>query len=989
MTQLQDTRRFWAFISYSHHDDRIAADLHQRLESYRVPKHLVGRQTDKGPVPKRLQPIFRDRDELSSSAELGSVIRQALSDSSHLVVICSPHAAKSRWVDEEIRQFKALGRADRILALIIEGEPNASDPERECFPPSLREAEPIAADLRKDGDGQFLARMKLLSGLLGVGLDELVRREQRRQRQRNLTRFGLATTAVLVAAAIWFLPQRDFDRRERAEQLRQLVERGRHELVGGNSMRAAVYLAEAYRRGESTLALRYMLHRAMQPIDALEQVFDSPGMPWRTFLTEDDALLTVVGEQGWIDIWSLAESRRLAHIEDPDISTNNIFKRSEPALSRDRRFLSVAAMDSKTFKGSLSVWSIEDQRRVLKVAIDAFNSMSVQPFSRDGELLAIAPGGKPMLWSLADGSSRPVDATQEVTATSFDRSGDWMALGMRSGEIELRPQRGGGRRLKLSGLSRAVIFMLFDDNSGRLLAASEDGSVRAWKLPGGELAFTGGHTQELTFLDFSRDRERFSTAAPDGMRIWRSADGTLLYSAASFDAQPLALGPEGAQFAQVVPGGMRLVDVQTAATLFRIDGDIFGVLLSNRGRELITAGANGQIARWRSDQRPLGQGWHGDRLLDSRVSWRNSVDFALLPGGQVVSGGQDGKLRLWQATNLAPVASFDSLGAAITRVSASADGLRVAASTLSGVIEVWNPQTRERLRRFELPGRFISNLRISPDGRHLFAADRGDVGHLWDVDSGEHRAQYLMDTRFALDISSDSRWLAIPVEHRIELIDLLTLDSTLHETLTGLPDVAPEIGCLRFTPSGDALLAMAYEGPELSWLSLTTPERQRTTLSGAGGCYAAKFSPDGDRVLMLDQERHAVAIWEPAKALISDLVGHSKSVFDADWSPDGRFVVTGGSDGQAKLWEVRSRMLLDDIGAHMGAISTVAFSADGQTVYSSGVDDGRLQAWPFGLETRTAGEVAGRVDCVSPWMLDGTTLKPRPVDLKRCVELAD
>ena len=76
---------------------------------------------------KRLFSIFRDREELRVSADLGTNINEALRQSRYLIVICSPDAAQSRWVGQEIVEFKKLEREDRILALIVAGEPNASD----------------------------------------------------------------------------------------------------------------------------------------------------------------------------------------------------------------------------------------------------------------------------------------------------------------------------------------------------------------------------------------------------------------------------------------------------------------------------------------------------------------------------------------------------------------------------------------------------------------------------------------------------------------------------------------------------------------------------------------------------------------------------------------------------------------------------------------------------------------------------------------------
>lgn len=119
--------KYWAFISYSHRDKTWGDWLHKALETYRVPSRLVGTLRRDGAVPKRIFPIFRDREELPNSADLGGAIRTGLEQSCILIVICSPDAADSIWVNEEIRTFKAMGRENRILCLIVEGEPNASD----------------------------------------------------------------------------------------------------------------------------------------------------------------------------------------------------------------------------------------------------------------------------------------------------------------------------------------------------------------------------------------------------------------------------------------------------------------------------------------------------------------------------------------------------------------------------------------------------------------------------------------------------------------------------------------------------------------------------------------------------------------------------------------------------------------------------------------------------------------------------------------------
>src|ERR1700683_2210644 len=123
----EQTCKYRAFISYSHRDKKWGDWLHRSLETYRVPKRIVGQPTRDGQRPRRLFPIFRDREELPASADLGTEVNEALTRSRYLIVVCSRNSAKSVWVNEEIKFFKKLGREDRVLALIVDGEPNTSE----------------------------------------------------------------------------------------------------------------------------------------------------------------------------------------------------------------------------------------------------------------------------------------------------------------------------------------------------------------------------------------------------------------------------------------------------------------------------------------------------------------------------------------------------------------------------------------------------------------------------------------------------------------------------------------------------------------------------------------------------------------------------------------------------------------------------------------------------------------------------------------------
>jgi hypothetical protein len=206
--------RYHAFISYSHQDKSWANWLHKALETYTLPKRLVGQATATGVVPQRLTPIFRDRDELASATDLGRKVNEALAQSANLIVICSPRSATSPWVNTEVLAFKRLGLSDRIFCLIVDGEPNTTDPSdreaEECFAPALRYQlgadgelsqagiEPIAADARPGKDGKVNAKLKLIAGMLDIGFDALKQREL----QRHTRRLAAVTALALIVMGV-------------------------------------------------------------------------------------------------------------------------------------------------------------------------------------------------------------------------------------------------------------------------------------------------------------------------------------------------------------------------------------------------------------------------------------------------------------------------------------------------------------------------------------------------------------------------------------------------------------------------------------------------------------------------------------------------------------------------------------------------------------------------------------------------------------------
>jgi WD40 repeat protein len=198
--------KYEAFISYRHKALDIAAAraLHRQIETYHIPAY-IRRQSGR----RKMGKVFRDQDELPLMANLGEGIRAALLASAWLIVVCSPDLPLSKWCMAEIDYFIELGRRDRILTVLIAGEPE------ESFPPQLRfietdgeitEVEPLAADIRAWTPGASLRKLRreklrVLAPMLDVGYDDLRRRQRERSLRGAAWICGAAAAVSLLAGA--------------------------------------------------------------------------------------------------------------------------------------------------------------------------------------------------------------------------------------------------------------------------------------------------------------------------------------------------------------------------------------------------------------------------------------------------------------------------------------------------------------------------------------------------------------------------------------------------------------------------------------------------------------------------------------------------------------------------------------------------------------------------------------------------------------------
>jgi hypothetical protein len=230
--------KYWAFISYEHRDEAWAAWLHKSLEHYHVPRSLRGRESPTGHIPKRLCPIFRDKEELPATSNLPFKIQEALKLSRWLIVVCSQTSAVSPWVNMEIEVFRNLGKQNRILCIIVDGEPYASrrlnSPQLECFAPALLarinttidgKVEPLAVDVRPGKDSKNNAKLRIIAGILDIGFDDLILREKARNRNRIILNVSVGAIMSLIIAIVYIMLADEGSNIRGAERIRIMLDR--------------------------------------------------------------------------------------------------------------------------------------------------------------------------------------------------------------------------------------------------------------------------------------------------------------------------------------------------------------------------------------------------------------------------------------------------------------------------------------------------------------------------------------------------------------------------------------------------------------------------------------------------------------------------------------------------------------------------------------------------------------------------------------------
>lgn len=228
------------FISYSRKDKEFARRLDTALEGYKPPKDLN--------APQRNLVVFRDEADFTG-VEYHESIERHLRSSAKMILICSPHARNSSYVNEEVRRFVHTRGANNVIPLLLSGIPNnEARPGQEyemAFPDALLEVMelPLAVsyvgfDPQRDkvDKGSFYGSWcSILANLYNVSRSEIEQRDKKRQARTWFTALGL-TTAVIATLSVlsvyaWISRGEAIHQRRLAEEQKEVALKAFYQLT--------------------------------------------------------------------------------------------------------------------------------------------------------------------------------------------------------------------------------------------------------------------------------------------------------------------------------------------------------------------------------------------------------------------------------------------------------------------------------------------------------------------------------------------------------------------------------------------------------------------------------------------------------------------------------------------------------------------------------------------------------------------------------------
>lgn len=727
--------KYFAFISYSRKDSRAAAWLQKRLEWFRFPVKLVP-ESQRPPNPRYVRPIYRDKTNLEVTDEhYWQNIRRALEESRYLIVLASPHSAKSTPVDMEVSHFLASHeQQSKLVVPVILGGSVTGDGGDAALCPTLREfGETITSrnlpTMVSDSDTAerdaweqgFVALISYLLRLDRSAVGDHIQSETRKQ--ARVLRRWLASVAALTVLAIvagW---------KAKVSSDLAIVRQGIAEMKTKEVEDAKAHQDELLRKAAAADLAAYFRSREdpSKRSEALAYLQRALG-----YTPGDSQLIaSVLGNE----FPSASESfaPRFSYLFDGPVKTL--------AFSPDGSSIAVGSQDKSlrlidSTSGDM-LWRVEFDGEINTLAFSPDGS-SVAAGSNDTSMRLFESKSGRLRWRVPrfdSGLSKLLgdpDKDDWILTLAFSPDGSFIAAGSRGASLRLFEAASGKLRWATK-YDSPVLNLAFAPNSSSIAASSMDKSLRIFDSNSGTLLWRNEFDGEIHALAFSPDGSSIA-AGPKGnsLSLFDLFSGKLLWSAESDgEINILSFSPDGSSIAA------------GSGNVFGVVGRSLSVFASDSGKLLWRNESSKPIdtIAFSPDGSSLVAGALGDslRLFDStsgNLLWRSDLDsvntLAFSPdGSSIAAGSYDNSLRLfatnpdkniWRMDVDSPVynLAFSPVGTSIAAVSGNTEIGKHGDNTLN----LYESSSGSLLWRTEIEN-IVNALAFSPDGTFI-ASGSGD-----------------------------------------------------------------------------------------------------------------------------------------------------------------------------------------------------------------------------------------------------------------------
>lgn len=697
---------YFAFISYQRQDEKWAKWLAHELEHYHLPTTL----SDRKDLPNTLRPIFRDIDELSAG-NLPQQISKALKDSKYLVVICSPRAAKSKWVNKEVEEFINQGKTNSIFPFIIDGVAMSSDPNIECFPPALFNLP--AKDERLGGNinetGRDAAVVKIVAGMLNLRFDVLWQRYEREkaeeerkihehrdkllkiqsrllsEKSRSLVNSGDSYTARLLA--LESLPQ-DLDNPSRPYTIEAEIAL-RYATINDNAVlkkhKGKVMAISFFQNGTRIIsASTDKSIRIWDPQSGDCTKYFNVTAPVQTFeISPDGKYLTYaftpvgLNNNNLVYVWDIINNQLQCKLYGHDSMIRAL------AFSSNGKYLASASND-----GTIRIWNYKSGECIQQINGDGSFIMCLA-FSPTEDQIAYAPLGTVVkIWDIGTRTNVMTlgGHTNNITCLSYSSDGNLLLTASEDKTIRVWNTNEWWCKNILNGHSGFILTAKFSPDNKFIASGSIDKSIHIWEVSSGSVRkILLGHSDRINALTFNQNRKTLITASDDTtIRIW---DITELYTSKINPNSIFKSLPHNSD-------DTKYICVANYTTLCLIDKHSSQILLKKEG--------------------------HTDEISCACISPDDRY---------IASASWDKTIRIWDSMTGDCISILRGHLECVLTVAFSPDSSLVISSSLDNTIRIWDIITGYTISSFTTPS--FCPAYFSSDGGSIIAITQQNHGYIW------------------------------------------------------------------------------------------------------------------------------------------------------------------------------------------------------------------------------------------------------------------